>query len=702
MALIGKIRNNSWLLIVLIGLGLGGFILMDMMSGQQSVFGQSQNVIGSIEGQKVDANEFYKAEEALYAGASGDVFSRRSTLWNYFVEDAIIKEEAEALGLSVSKSELMDLQFGNNLSPVINARFLSPTTRQVDRNQLSQIKNAIETNQLNPQYRAFWAHQEKEIIKERLQSKLNALVSKAIYTPTWMAEQYHIDQSQLVDFAYVRIPFAEVNDADIEVSDADYKAYLNDNKSRFVQDEETRTLDYVVFDVEPSAEDSADLRAELVEMMVPFSETEDDSLYVTARDGIIDGSYIKRDRVSPEIADQVFSVNPGTVIAPYEENGLYNIAKVIDRMVIPDSVNSRHILRTASSQVEFAQALSTIDSLKRLIENGTSSFDSLALKFSQDPSNASTGGNLGNSFEGKMVKPFNDLIFYTAKVGELNTVITQFGVHLVEVLDRTYITNEEGVKLAYINKPIIPSVETQKIRYQAALEFVGNNRTLEAMTEAANAAGMEVVTSPPLKSNDFSVGALGAGQSSRDMIKWAFTESVGKASPSVYVFQNQTYFSDDKYVAVGLSGIQEAGDLSVATFKDQIDAQVRNLKKAEVIKGRITAGQNLAALASTFNSQIDTLRSVNFNSSIQPGLGDEPKVISAAFNLSVNGISAPVVGESGVYVVQVINKPDPGSPTNIPQLRTQAARPYQGQVSSQLIEGMKKTATIKDYRSNFY
>lgn len=702
MALIGKIRNNSWLLIVLIGLGLGGFILMDMMSGQQSVFGQSQNVIGSIEGQKVDANEFYKAEEALYAGSSGDVFGRRSTLWEYFVEDAIVKKEAEALGLNVSKVELMDLQFGNNLSPVINARFLNPTTRQVDRNQLNQIKSAIETNQLNPQYRAFWAHQEKEIVKERLQSKLNTLVSKALYTPTWMAEQYHLDQSQLVDFTYVRIPFAEINDGDIEVSDADYKSYLNDNKSRFVQDEETRTLNYVLFDVEPSSKDSADLRNELVDMMVSFSETEDDSLYVTARDGIIDGAFLKKDRLSPKIADQAFSANVGTVIAPYEENGLYNIAKVIDRMVIPDSVNSRHILRSATSQVEFAQALNTIDSLKRLIEAGTSTFDALAAEFSQDPSNASKGGNLGNSFQGKMVKPFNDLIFYTAEVGNLYPVITQFGVHLVEVLDRTYLNNEEGVQMAYINKPIIPSVETQKVRYQAALDFVGSNRTLETMTEAANAAGMEIVTSPPLKSNDFSVGALGSGQSSRDMIKWSFLEDVGKASPSVYVYQNQTYFSDDKYVAVGLSGIQSAGDLSVASLKDQIDAQVKNLKKADLIKSRITAGQNLAALASTFNSQIDTLRSVNFNSSIQPGLGDEPKVISAAFSQSVNGISAPVIGENGVYVVQVINKPDPGSATNIPQLRTQASRPYLGQVTSQLIQGMKKTASIKDYRSNFY
>ncbi len=702
MALIGKIRNNSWLLIVLIGLGLGGFILMDMTSGQQSVFGQSQNVMGSIEGQKVDANAFYSAEKALYAGSSGDVFGRRSALWDYFVEDAIIKGEAENLGLNVSKAELMDLQFGANLSPVINARFLSPTTRQVDRNQLNQIKTAIETNQLNPQYRAFWAHQENEIIKERLQSKLNALVSKSLFTPTWMAEQYHNDNNQTLDFTYVRVPFAEIADADVEVSDADYKAYLNDNKSKYVQDEETRVLDYFVFDVLPTAKDSADIRQGLIDIKADFASTDDDSLYVTANNGVYDAAFYKKDRLSASVSDQIMDAEIGSIVGPYEEAGLYKLAKVLDRMVIADSVDSRHILRTTSTQEEFAAAVTIIDSLKTAIEAGSTSFAEAAKNFSQDPSNSNDGGNLGNSFNGKMVKEFNDVIFYTGDVGKLYTVFTQFGVHLVEILDRTYLTNEKGAKVAYLSEPIIPSVETQKERYQVALEFVGKNRDIEAMTAAAAAKGVEVLSSPPFKSNDFSLGDLGSGQSSRDMIKWAFAESTGKAAPSVYVYQDQTYFSDNKYVAAALSNIQPAGDLDVASLMGQIEAPVRNLKKAEVIKKRITAGQNLSTVASTFNSQVDTLRNISFMTSAPAGLGNEPNVISSAFSQDLNAVSGPIVGENGVYVLKVINKPEATSPTGIPLLRQRASGPYRSQVTSLLIQGMKKEANIKDFRSNFY
>ena len=198
MALIGKIRRNSWLLIVMIALGLGGFIIMDMTSGQQSAFGSSQFVMGEVDGEELDWNQFNRTESILYNNAGTDIYARRNALWNYFVEEAIVSSEAEALGLGVSKQELIDLQFGANPSPIILQRFRNPATQQLDRQQLNEFRTAIQSGQLtDPNIRAFWAHQEKEIIKDRLQSKINALVSKALYTPTWMAEMGYADQNQI-------------------------------------------------------------------------------------------------------------------------------------------------------------------------------------------------------------------------------------------------------------------------------------------------------------------------------------------------------------------------------------------------------------------------------------------------------------------------------------------------------------------------
>jgi len=128
----------------------------------------------------------------------------------------------------------------------------------------------------------------------------------------------------------------------------------------------------------------------------------------------------------------------------------------------------------------------------------------------------------------------------------------------------------------------------------------------------------------------------------------------------------------NKYVVAGLKGVQAAGMPSLANIKDEIETQVRNQKKGELIKGKIS-NNNLSAVASQFSVDVEEATDVTFESKFTQGLGNEPKVIAAAFNTAVNGVSEPVIGNSGVYVVQVKNKPAAGAPSNIPQLRKEAS-----------------------------
>ncbi|MCB0586903.1 MAG: peptidyl-prolyl cis-trans isomerase, partial [Phaeodactylibacter sp.] len=342
MALISKIRKNSWVLVVLIGLGLAGFIIMDMTSGKQSVFGSSQFTIGEIDGEKVDWNQFNRVEQVLYGNSGGEVFSRRKQLWDYFVEEAIVKEEADALGLDVSRQELMDLQFGANPSPVIRQRFSDPNTRQVNFQQLNQIKTAIENGTFtDPQMRAFWAHQEKEIVKARLQSKINNMVVKAIYTPTWMAEMGHNDQNLSIDMAYVKIPFDEIDNTEVTLSDGDYENYLKNNEARYYQDEETRRVEYAVFDVFPTPEDSTKLREKIAGLIPEFEATENDSSFVERNYGSINGFYLTKEDLSPVIADTAFTLPVGSVYGPYIDQGSYQAMKVLDRVTMADSADTR-------------------------------------------------------------------------------------------------------------------------------------------------------------------------------------------------------------------------------------------------------------------------------------------------------------------------------------------------------------------------
>jgi len=131
MALIQTIRKRgSLILVFMIGLGLIAFIMMDMTSGQQSAFGSNQSVMAEINGNKVDINEFSRVEQMLYGNGGGNIYANREQLWEFYLEKHVVEQEAEAIGLGVSKEELIDLQFGNNLSSIITSRFRDQATGQ--------------------------------------------------------------------------------------------------------------------------------------------------------------------------------------------------------------------------------------------------------------------------------------------------------------------------------------------------------------------------------------------------------------------------------------------------------------------------------------------------------------------------------------------------------------------------------------------
>ncbi|RMF26617.1 MAG: hypothetical protein D6765_08650 [Bacteroidetes bacterium] len=712
MALISTIRRNSWILIVFIALGVGGFILMDTFNSQTGLFAGDATKLAEIEGRKVDIQEFNRAESILYGNASGDPYGRRQFLWNFFVEQTLVEQEADDLGLGVSKQELLDLQFGpdDRLSPIIRSRFQNPQTGLLDRQQLMSFKNQIESNTLDPSLRPFWAMQEKEIIKDRLQSKLVSLVEKAFYTPTWMAEMISADQSTQLDFAFVQVPFDALDNSEVPLSDDDFRAFLQEHKAEYTYDEETRKVAYVAFEVLPTAEDSAKLRQQVAELVQPFAEAEDDSLFVEINYGAISMQWFAPEDISPVIADTVFSIPVGSVYGPFEDAGAYRAVKVLQRQTMPDSAVARHILLTATTEQEFADARRRLDSLKTLIETGAAQFDSLAIQFSQDPGSARRGGELDPVSVNTFVPEFNDAVFFQIPLGQLGIVRTQFGVHLVEPLKRSGEVRQR-VRLAFLIQPIIPSEETQEAVRDRALTFVENYRTLEELEQAiAEDGSLSIEVSPPLKRNDYVIGLLGGGTASREIIRWAFGDDpqvsvpeVGDVSPELYSYQDQVEYYTNKYVIAGLKAVQEPGLPSVDYIREDIEPQVINRKKGLMISESIAGQTDLAAIAAAYeDALLDTAQAVTFASAFIPGVGTEPKVVATAFTLDVNQTSQPVIGNTGVFVVKPTFKPAPTQTAQIPQIRRTNQLAARSQVRSRLMQALVKNADIEDRRARFY
>lgn len=702
MALISKIRNNSWIIIVMLALGLGGFIVMDMVSaGAKS--GGNQFTIGEVNGEILDWNEFQRTERILYPNATGDTYGQRNYIWNYMVEEQLLKDEGEAMGLNVGEDEMEELQFGTNLSPIIHRNFRDPNTGQLDRASLDQIRANLGTGNLQPQLEEFWKFQHKEIIKDRLQTKLSSLIKKTIYTPTWMAQQLQAEQGSSLDFEYVLVTLDAVDDADVELTDDDYSTWMNENAGAIELKEEMRHVDFVVFNVLPTAQDSAFIHEALSESIEAFSIAENDSQFVENNYGTLVPQYFKKEDLSEIIADTVFNMTVGSVYGPYIEGAAYRGLKVIDRKAIPDSVDSRHILIRATTQEEAIAAINRLDSVKTVIEAGIAPFDSLAMRISQDGSGP-TGGGLGYSASGRMVQPFNDLLFYTAEPGELNIITTQFGVHLVEVIDRKYINNEEGIRLAFLDAPIIPSEETQAEIYDDALEFSGMSRTLDELkAELANKPELSLETAQGLTINGYQFSNLGSGGTSRDIIRWAFEPGVkaGMVSPDVYVYDEPTLFYNSRYVVPAVKAVLKAGVLSLADVKESYKSQVMAKKKGEMLAAKMT-GQDLNAVASQFGVEVDTFDNVNFNMSYLQGLGNENNLIGKVTGLGKGEVAGPIIGVSGVYMVKAFDKTEASLSTDITSFRGQLTATSRNSVDSRLIEAIKSTAKIEDFRYNFY
>ena len=452
MALIGRIRKNFWFVLLVLGLALAAFVIMDMVNaGNRGGLGPQQ-VVGEVAGQKIDYMDFQKVEQALYSNNT-DNFAAKSGVWNYLVEKAIINDQADAIGLGVSKDELMDLQFGSNLSPIIQNTFRNPQTGQVDMQQLLNIKQAIENGEeLSNTFRLSWSEQEKQITKTAKQDKLIAMVSKAMTTPSVIVEANEKNTNSSVSFDYVKIPFDQIDDSEVSLTDADVSSYINANKTQYTYENEQRIISYVVKDVLPTAEDSATWRTQVAGLASEFElkKPSEDSLWTISQQGQYSPVYMKNEDLQESIKEVVKTMSIGDVYGPYEDGGAYFAVKLIDKKVYPDSVTTRHILRGVANgdPTQTIAAKSYLDSLENLINTSRETIGTLAAANSQDQSSSANDGVLGPFAQASMISLDYSKKAFETKKGELFRVTSTFGEHLVEVTDVVYNNREPKYKLA--------------------------------------------------------------------------------------------------------------------------------------------------------------------------------------------------------------------------------------------------------------
>ncbi len=105
-----------------------------------------------------------------------------------------------------------------------------------------------------------------------------------------------------------------------------------------------------------------------------------------------------------------------------------------DRM--KENVHVAHILVASRSMNDTVAVYEKIDSIYRLIRDNKADFNTLALKYSDDKGSAPKGGDIGYISALQVVYPFENAA-YTTPVGQVSAPFrTQFGYHILKVLDK--------------------------------------------------------------------------------------------------------------------------------------------------------------------------------------------------------------------------------------------------------------------------
>ncbi len=703
MVSISKIRNNSWLLIVVIGLALAAFILMDMKSGSNRMSAADQFRMGTVDGMDIDRRDFDRMETVLYSNQTNDnVYGRKSFLWNFFVDDAILTNMGEKLGIGISPDEIKELEFGTNLSPVIQQRFRDQNTGQINREQLNAIQQQIEANTMAPELYNYWAAQREEIKKERMQQKVSALAAKAIYTPAWYARMRSTEQNTTADVDFVMIPYNSIDDAKVTVADDDYKQYFEANRGRYIVNEPTRTARYATFPVIATAVDSQNILDEVKEIRANFAKAENDSLFIINEGVPYDPVYYSNEALGA-ISDSISTRKVGQIYGPYQLDGQYRVSKVLGRKVIPDSVEARHILRSVKTQDELAAAISTIDSLKEEIEKGNLTFEQAAEAYGMDGTRTK-GGDLGYFSEGRMVAPFNNLVFFQAKKGKLYKIFTQFGVHLVEVTGQKFITNTSKTQLGTLGRDIVPSAETQEQIYNRLFDLVSANPTLEEMEKALQSENVSFVNSQPKKQNDFKLGEMGTDVTSREIIRWMFQKGVkvGDISPEVFRVKQPQLYYDKEYVIAGLKYINPENSNDYKIYKEEMMLPVLNSKKAEFIESQVQDKSNLESIAEKFGQEVQSQNGLSIGGGNAGVLNGEPKVLGNLFNAKAGDVVGPIEGNSGTFYLLVKNKNEGEPSQDLSSIQKLNSSLGKNQTNYKLMPALRKQTKIEDRRYNFY
>lgn len=716
-------ERGSTVILVTIGIAIVSFLVMDVYNSNYG--GASKQYAGKVMGTKIPYKDYDdKVNQQIKnmeqrSGKPADPQTQeyiRENVWNQLLEEKLLGQQYKSLGLGISSKEMTEAVRGPEYDPFVMQTFVNQETQQFD---VKLLNDYLAQRGKNKEADLFFAQLEEILEATKLKNRLSSLVKSGLNTSFESAKADLVSKTQKANLKFIAFPYSLIADSLAKPNKQEMLAYYNDNKAKFVQNEEERAIDYVAFMKKPSKEDTAATRERVQKLLADFKTTAIDSSFVKMNTDAAAPEYGFKKRSDYknqfDVADKLFNTGKvGDVFGPFQNGGTFKVYKVcaIKEDTASTLMSVRHILvgfdnyfkkvmpkTKADSTKAKDMARKKADSILAIIRSKKASFDEMVARFTDDPGSKNTGGKYEDFPKGQMVKPFENFA-YKKPIGALDKVETTYGWHIMEVLSRS----TKQVKVGAIEVNIQISDATNNMLFQEASTF--SQKACENGGKNFDKACEELKGNAKRKSNPFKVMEKGinAVPSSREIIRWAFLNA------KLGDVRLEPFALEDRFIVAKVSKVIEKGIKPFEEVEELIKVEVTKQKKAAIYASKIK-GNTVDEVAKNYGNgmMVNTANDVTFGNSYIPNVGQEAEVLGAVFGMinkgQVQKLSKPIQGQNAVFVfsIESVNNGETpvegGIKANQQSLNT--AFRFKGD-AGQLLESMKKKARIEDTRYNYF
>lgn len=719
MTALGKIRSKGILLIIIIGLGLFAFIAEEAFRSCNGIKGQNSQQIGEVLGEKIYVQDFQKLleeyQDAMKLTMRTDNLSEdqlnqlKDQVWQQLVSERVMKEDCKKLGLTVTEDELQNVLNDGTNQLLTQTPFVNQQTGRFDVSILKQFidayrkaeasNNSQQLDQMRPAYN-YWLFVEKNLRTQLLAQKYQSLLANCVLSNKVEAKMAFNEENEEAQIQLASIAYNTIKDANIKVTDEELKAKYEELKPAFRQQQETRDVKMVDVQVKASATDRAQLQKDMAGYQKQLAAAADPTQVVSKSGSMI--QYIglpvsgKAFQQYPDIASKIDSMAVGTTgVVENTKDNTYNIVRILSRTELPDSVEFRQI-QVGGKTLEAARA--SADSIQKALAAG-GDFQAIAKRYGQD---STTTWFTGAMYEQASTMSQDNRAYIEAllngAVGSTQNIELTQGNVVIQVLNRKAMKSKAVA--AVIKKEIRFSDNTYSKAYNRFSQFVTQSQaSLADLQKHATKFGYTVQDLNDFATSSHTVGNVG-GSGIRDAIKWIFEAKEGQVSQLFEAGKE-----NDHLLVLCMTKIHPQG------YRPWDDAQVKEILKREVIRDKkaemIMAklkGVNSIAAAQAKGAKVSTVNQITFAAPafIQATGAAEP-ALSGAVAATAQGKfgSAPVKGNAGVYVFQVVKKqmrPAKYNEEQQIQMCRQRAMQYMGNFMQDLVFG----AGVVDNRYLFF